>query len=180
MFVICCYVFCSLQIMRQQKKKQQASKKTTTCIACGMRQRTIERLDRVLSLSTNHEEQHVFLRCHDTEDDTLFYDPSHRIYQHYVKDQEAYERITVEPDVYSLQMFHGFLQELLSSTLDEHTLKYYDGWDVLFRCFQQKKSFWCSTRLEELFGVEGEDEQPDVLHRSEKKKKITFHFTHAS
>lgn len=166
--------------MRQQKKKQQSSKKTSTsCIACGMRQRTIERLDRVLSLSTNHEEQHVFLRCHDTEDDTLIYDPSHRLYQHYIKNLEVYERITVEPDVYSLQLFQVFLQDILSSTLDEDTLKHYDAWDVLFRCFQQKKSFWCSVRIEELFGVEGEDEQPNVLHRSEKKKKVTFHFTRA-
>lgn len=169
-------LFYRTTIMRKQQSRKTTTKKTTGCIACGMRQRTIEKLDRILSLSTNHEEKHVFLRTEDTQDhDTLIYDPSHRLYQHFIKNRETYERITVDQDVYSINLFQQFLQELLSSTLDEDTLRYYEQWDVLFRCLNKKQSFWCSIRFEELFGVESKDH--DVLHRSEKKKKIIFHFT---
>lgn len=158
-----------------RQKKQQI--KTIGCIACGMRQRTIEKLNRILSLNTSYEEQHVFLQIHETKDnDTLIYDPSHRIYQHFVKQIDTYEQITVEEDVYSLHQFQQFLQQLSSSTIDNETMRFYECWNVLFQFLDKKQSFWCSIRFEELFGFDVKD-QPDVLHRSEKRKKLFFHFT---
>lgn len=146
------------------------AKKTAGCIGCSMRQRTIEKLDRVLSMGTIKEDHHVFLRW--DPDKELLYDPSGRLFQHYVKDMGVYEQITIDPNVYSLGLVREFFQELSRHTLDEDTMRYYDGWCALFRCLTERKSFWCSVRLEEVFGMD----EDAVLFRSEKRKKIFFHF----
>lgn len=166
--------------MTRQKKQQPKPKIRTTlgCIACGMRQRTIEKLNQILSLRVHHEEEHVFLRFQETGEDTLIYDPSHRIYQHFVKEHDVYEEITVEKDVYSLVQFQKFIQQLSSSTIDNETMRFYECWKILFHCLDKRQSFWCSIRFEELFGLEGEEEEShNILYRSEKKKKLLFHFT---
>lgn len=139
------------------------------CIGCQLRQQQLDHLQQEQVVFSDVID--VFLTVYKEYEDVLIYDPSHRIYQHFVKDPDVYEMVTVKENTYSLQQFSSFLKELLTQTLDEKTFHLYESWDALYKFFQKQQVFWCSVSLEETFGS-----LQTTQHLYIKRKKIFFYF----
>ena len=159
------------------KKKQQQTK----CIGCTFRQKEINQLALKLKKQEEQEKQksmvptetiECILTYETTADDVLIYDPSHRIYQHFIKDPDIMEEITADINTYSLHLFSLFLEQMLSATLSEELYGYYERWEWVYNKFKQKETFWCLARFEEQYG--GNDTNMKCSARS---KKINFYFT---
>lgn len=150
------------------RKKSQA---LHPCIGCLFRQQELDRLKQENDNKIFSEVVDVFLTIYEEDDDTLIYDPSHRIYQHFIKDPDVYEVITTKQQTYSMKQFSSFLKQLLMETLDEKTFHLYEFWDSLYKFFQKEEIFWCTISLNESFGSQHHDKQIHV-----KCKKIIFYF----
>lgn len=146
-------------------------KKSQPCIGCRLRQQELDRLQQEETRKVFSETVDVFLTLYKQGEDVLIYDPSHRLYQHFIKDPDVYERLTIKENTYSMKQFSFFLEQLLTETLDEDTFHCYGYWDTLYRFFQKEEIFWCTTSLEETFGSQHEKKQ---VHT--KRKKIIFYF----
>jgi hypothetical protein len=147
------------------RKKPQSAQ---PCIGCRLRQQELDRLKKEQVYS---EIVDVFLTLYTEKNDVLIYDPSNRIYQHFIKDPDVYEMITTREKTYSMKNFSSFLEQLLSETLDEDIFHLYEYWDALYKFFQKEEIFWCATSLEETFG-----NHQDNKHIRVKRKKIIFYF----
>jgi len=141
------------------------------CIGCRIRQQELDRLQQEEISKVFSEVVDVFLTVYKEKGDVLIYDPSHRLYQHFVKDPEVYEMITLKENTYSMKQFSLFLGQLLNETLDESTFHRYQFWDALYRFLQKEEIFWCTTSFEETFGSHHQKKQVHI-----KRKKIIFYF----
>jgi hypothetical protein len=141
------------------------------CIGCRLRQQELDRIKQEETSKVFSEVVDVFLTVYNKEEDVLIYDPSHRIYQHFIKDPDVYEMITLKENTYSMKKFSLFLEKLLNETLDEATFHLYQFWDALYRFFQKEEIFWCTASFEETFGSQHHKKQ---VHA--KRKKIIFYF----
>jgi len=150
------------------RKKPQSAQ---PCIGCRLRQQELDRLQKEQQSNIYSEVVDVFLTLYTENHDVLIYDPSHRIYQHFIKDPDVYEMVTVRENTYSMKQFSSFLEQLLSKTLDEDLFHHYECWDALYKFFQKEEIFWCTVSLEEVFG-----NQQDKKHLRVKRKKIIFYF----
>lgn len=144
---------------------------TKPCIGCRFRQQELDRLQQEEISKVFSDVVDVFLTVYKEDDDVLIYDPSHRLYQHFVKDPEVYEMITLKENTYSIKQFSLFLEQLLSDTLDEATFHRYQFWDALYKFLQKEEIFWCTASFEETFGSQS---QKKKIHL--KQKKIIFYF----
>lgn len=141
------------------------------CIGCRLRQQELDRLQQEEINKVFSEVVDVFLTVYKEDGDVLIYDPSHRLYQHFVKDPDVYDSITLKENTYSMKHFSFFLERMLSETLDEATFHHYQHWDALHGFLQQEEIFWCTTSFEETFGSHLQKKQTHI-----KKKKIIFYF----
>lgn len=150
------------------KKKTQPSR---PCIGCRLRQQELDRLQQEEITKVFSDVVDVFLTVYKEEGDVLIYDPSHRLFQHFIKDPDVYEMITVKENTYSMKQYSFFLEQLLNETLDETTFHHYQYWDALYRFLEKEEIFWCTTSFEETFGSQHQKKQIHI-----KRKKIIFYF----
>lgn len=141
------------------------------CIGCRLRQQELDRIKQEETSKIFSEVVDVFLTLYKQEEDVLIYDPSHRLYQHFIKDPDVYEIITLKENTYSMKQFSFFLEQLLSETLDETTFYRYEYWNALYKFLQKEEIFWCTTSYEETFGSQHQKKQTHL-----KRKKIIFYF----
>ena len=150
------------------KKKTQPPR---PCIGCCLRQQELDRLQQEETRKVFSDVVDVFLTLYKQGEDTLIYDPSQRLYQHFIKDPDVYNMITFQENTYSMKLFSVFLEQLLNETLDEATFHRYGYWDALYKFLQKEEIFWCTTSYEETFGSQHQKKQNHI-----KRKKIIFYF----
>lgn len=114
----------------------------------------------------------VFLTTYEENGDTLIFDPTNRVYQHFIKDPETYDALVVKQNTYSMKNLAFVMEKMLERTMDEDTFHLFGNLERLQNVFRERTLFWCSVSLQETFGSQNSDEETTQL----KHKKICFYF----